>query len=76
MTGAGTAYNFIQWEDGSELFSSLGTTKSRLNFNISRIAGNSSDYVRYVEGTFSGVIYNFGQTDSVKITEGQISIIE
>ena len=76
MTGAGTAFNFVQWEDGSEIFSSLGTTKSRLNFNISKIAGNSSDYVRYVEGTFSGVLYNLGQTDSVRITEGQISIVE
>ena len=47
-----------------------------INFNISRIAGNSSDYVRYVEGTFSGVLYNLGQTDSVRITEGQISIVE
>jgi hypothetical protein len=76
MTGAGSVFNFVQWEDGSELFSSLGTAKSRLTFNISRIAGSSSDYVRYVEGTFSGVIYNIGQTDSVRITEGQISIIE
>lgn len=76
MTGAGSVFDFVQWEDGSELFSSLGTTKSRLTFNISRIAGSSSDYVRYVEGTFSGVIYNSGQTDSVRITEGQISIIE
>lgn len=76
MTGAGTVFNFVQWEDGSELFSSLGTGKSHLTFNITRVAGNSSDYLRYVEGTFSGVIYNIGQTDSVRITEGQISIIE
>ncbi|MBK9793262.1 MAG: hypothetical protein IPP60_09200 [Sphingobacteriales bacterium] len=76
MTGAGTAFNFVQWEDGSEIFSSLGTTKSRLTFNISKVAGSSSDYLRYVEGTFSGVLYNLGQTDSVRITEGQISIIE
>lgn len=76
MIGAGNGLNFVQWEDGAELFSSLGTTKSRLTFNISKVAGSSSDYLRYVEGTFSGVIYNIGQTDSVRITEGQISIIE
>ncbi|MBK9330572.1 MAG: hypothetical protein IPM95_15040 [Sphingobacteriales bacterium] len=76
MTGAGNAFNFVQWEDGSELFSSLGTAKSHLTFNISNIAGSSADYIRYVEGTFSGVIYNSSQTDSVKITDGQINIIE
>jgi len=67
MTGSG-GINFFQWEDGSEVFSSLGTTKSHLTFSISSIAGSASDFVRYVEGTFSGVLYNFGQTDSVKIT--------
>lgn len=76
MTGAGTVANFFQWEDGDDLFGSIGTTKSRLILNITRVAGNSSDYVRYVEGTFSGVFYNLGQTDSVIITNGQISIIE
>lgn len=76
LTGAGTVANFFQWEDGDDLFGSIGTTKSRLILNITRVAGNSSDYVRYVEGTFSGVFYNLGQTDSVIITNGQISIIE
>lgn len=76
MTGAGNVLNFVQWEDGSAIFSSLGTTKSHLTFNITNVAGNASDYLRYVEGTFSGVIYNLGQTDSVVITSGQISIIE
>lgn len=76
MNGAGTVFNFVQWEDGSELFSSLGTSKSHFTFNISQIAGSTSDYKRYVEGTFSGVIYNSTQTDSVKITEGQINIVE
>ncbi|HRH56081.1 MAG TPA: hypothetical protein PLS10_00430 [Chitinophagales bacterium] len=76
MIGAGNVLNFVQWEDGPDLFSSLGTTKSHLTFNITRVAGNSSDYLRYVEGTFSGVIYNTTQTDSVKITSGQITIIE
>lgn len=76
MLGAGNVLNFVQWEDGSLLFSSLGTPKSHFTFNITRIAGNSSDYLRYVEGTFSGVLYNSLQTDSVVITNGQITIIE
>lgn len=76
MTGAGTVANFIQWEDGSDIFSSIGTSKSRLVLNVTHIAGNASDYVRYVEGTFSGVFYNIGQTDSVIITNGQFNIIE
>ena len=76
MIGAGSVFDFVQWEDGSAIFSSLGTSKSHLTFNITRVAGNSSDYLRYVEGTFSGVIYNIGQTDSVIIADGQINIIE
>lgn len=76
MIGAGSVFNFAQWEDGSALFSSLGTTKSRLTFTITRIAGNSSDYKRYVEGTFAGVLYNSTQSDSVIITNGEIKIID
>ncbi|HMV14887.1 MAG TPA: hypothetical protein PKK18_08455 [Chitinophagales bacterium] len=76
MNGAGTVFDFAQWEDGPALFSSLGSPKSHFTFNISNIAGSPSDYVRYVEGTFSGVLYNNTQTDSVIITNGQIHIID
>ncbi len=76
MIGSGNVLNFVQWKDGSPVFSSLGSSKSHFTFTITRIAGSASDYVRYVEGTFSGVLYNTLQTDSVKITEGQINIIE
>lgn len=76
MIGAGSLLNFVQWEDGSALFSSLGTTKSRFTFTITRVAGNSSDYLRYVEGTFTGVIYNSLQNDSVIITNGEIKILD
>lgn len=76
MIGAGSLLNFVQWEDGSALFSSLGTTKSRFTFTITRVAGNSSDYLRYVEGTFAGVIYNSLQNDSVIITNGEIKILD
>ncbi|MCC6517019.1 MAG: hypothetical protein IT275_11760 [Chitinophagales bacterium] len=76
MNGSGTVFDFAQWEDGPALFSSLGSPKSHFTFNISNIAGSPSDYVRYVEGTFSGVLYNNTQTDSVIITNGQIHIID
>lgn len=72
----GNILNFAQWEDGTALYSSIGLPKSHLTLNISKIAGNASDYVRYVEGTFSGVLYKSGQTDSINITEGKITIVE
>lgn len=76
MIGSGSLFDFVQWEDGSALFSSIGTSKSRFTFTISKVAGNSSDYVRYVEGTFAGVLYNISQSDSVIISDGVIKIIE
>ena len=73
---AGTTgvFNFAQWEDGSSLYSSIGSSKSHLLFTISRKVETSSDYF-LVEGTFSGVLYNVTQTDSVRITEGQFRIL-
>ncbi len=70
-------FNYAQWEDGDDLFTnSGGSNKSRLIFTITNIAGSASDHLRYIEGTFYGVLYNISQTDSVIITNGQISIIE
>lgn len=69
-------FNFAQWEDGSALFAnSGGSNKSHFTFTITNIAGSASDHVRYVEGNFSGVLYNLMQTDSVVITNGIIKFI-
>ncbi|MCO5234575.1 MAG: hypothetical protein LC105_09520 [Chitinophagales bacterium] len=76
MNGAGNALNFVQWEDGFQIFSSIGTSKSHFTLTITKVEGNSSDLVRYIEGSFSGVIYNTIQTDSVIISNGQIRIVD
>ncbi|MCB0507904.1 MAG: hypothetical protein R2739_02980 [Chitinophagales bacterium] len=75
LNSSSSVFDFAQWEDGSALYTS-STSKSHFTFTISNIAGNSSDYVRYIEGTFSGVLYNLTQTDSVIITNGQITILD
>jgi hypothetical protein len=75
IVGIGGALNFAQWEDGDALYSSLSTAKSHLTFTITSIAGSASDNMRLIEGTFSGVLYNLLQTDSVVITNGQIDIL-
>jgi len=75
IVGIGGALNFAQWEDGDALYSTLVSEKSHLTFTITSIAGSASDNMRLVEGTFSGVLYNLLQTDSVVITNGQIDIL-
>jgi hypothetical protein len=81
ITGNGTynvgtsVFSFAQWDNGTTVFSSLATTKSRLSFTITN-RKRANDYLEYTEGTFSGVLYNITNTDSVRITEGEFKFID
>ncbi len=72
---AGSVLDFAQWEDGSLLFSSIGSSRSHLQFTITEKRETSSGYYM-VAGNFSGVLYNVTQTDSVIITNGSIEFID
>lgn len=70
------AFDGAQWTDNREVYTSILCPKSHMQLNVTKITGNSSDFVRYIEGTFSGVLYDLMSRDSVRITEGQIKIID
>lgn len=66
---------FSQWEDGGKIYTTIGNTKGKMNYLITK----KNEYVtgfHLVEGTFYGTLYNSQKTDSVVITNGQIKILD
>lgn len=70
----GTSLSYAQWEDGTNIFTQIGTSKGFFKFTLSNkreITPNNF----LVEGSFNGVLYNTQKTDSVTITNGQIKFV-
>lgn len=65
---------FSQWKDGASIYSTIGNTKGKMNYLISKKNEKVTGF-HLVEGTFYGVLYNAMKTDSVVISNGQIKIV-
>ncbi len=65
---------FAQWEEGTNIYTTISNSKSRLNYLITK----KNEYItgfHLVEGSFYGVLYNTSKSDSVVITNGLIKLI-
>lgn len=72
----GSPLNSTSWDNGTNIYTSING-KTPFVLNVTKVAGNNSDYVRLIEGTFSGVMYKVGNlNDSIIVEAGKIEIID